>query len=231
MCRNIVARFFNQVHDGIGSQSHLAPFPPLTAENRRGSNSQVRPRLRSRRRQVGIRFQSPAMNAAPRNSHDPIVSYVVVRSLRRLHWCASGVQDLWDFGRDFAHKHNRFNRRYVSYRPFENAWHVGYNPFSLRCLSLIRNCVQIRSLCTRQQFLYHFLFLSVLKMRVVAGDSQIRIADLIFHEVTGHHARLHVADSTVSESVHSTRSKSEPLADWHEDPPKDVSVFQWRAEP
>ena len=120
---------------------------------------------------------------------------------------------------------------HLSYRPFENAWNFGYSPFSLRCLSLIRNCVQIRSLCTRQQFLYHLSFLSVLKMRVVAGDSQIRMANLIFHEVTGHHARLHVADSTMSKSVHSTWSEAELLADWRENPPADVSVFQWRAEP
>ena len=69
---------------------------------------------------------------------------------------------------------------------------------------MIRNCVQTRILCTRQQFLYHFSLLSVLKMRVVAGDSQTGMPNLIFHEVAGHHVRLHVAHSTVSEGVHPT---------------------------
>ena len=41
-------------------------------------------------------------------------------------------------------------------------------------------------------------------MRVVAGDSQTGMPNLIFHEVAGHHARLHVAHSTMSEGVHPT---------------------------
>ena len=57
---------------------------------------------------------------------------------------------------------------------------------------------------TGTQLLHHFSLLPVLKVRVVAGDSQVRMTDLIFHEVTGHHARLRVADSTMSEGVHST---------------------------
>jgi hypothetical protein len=61
---------------------------------------------------------------------------------------------------------------HLSYRPLQNRVAIAYNSFSLRCLSVIRNCVQIRSLCTRQQFLHHFSFLSVLKVRVVARDSQ-----------------------------------------------------------
>jgi len=35
------------------------------------------------------------------------------------------------------------------------------------------------------------------------------MTSLIFHEVTGHHARLRVADSTMSESVHSAGFDSE----------------------
>jgi hypothetical protein len=54
----------------------------------------------------------------------------------------------------------------------------------------------------------------MLKMRVIAGDSQIRMTNLIFHEVARHHARLHVADSTMPESVHSTGFDSEFFADW-----------------
>src|SRR6202521_5084145 len=61
---------------------------------------------------------------------------------------------------------------HLSYRPLQNRVATAHNLFSLRCLSVIGNCVQIRALCTRQQFLYHFSLLSVLKVRVVAGDSQ-----------------------------------------------------------
>src|SRR5882672_6765068 len=93
---------------------------------------------------------------------------------------------------------------HLSYRPSQHCVANAYNLFSLRCLSVIRNCVQTRILCTRQQFLYHFSLLSVLKMRVVAGDSQTGMPNLIFHEVAGHHARLHVAHSTMSEGVHPT---------------------------
>src|ERR1700694_440873 len=60
---------------------------------------------------------------------------------------------------------------HLSYRPFKTAWRTAHNLFSLRCLSVVRNCVQIRALCTRQQFLYRFSLLSVVKVRVVAGDS------------------------------------------------------------
>jgi hypothetical protein len=41
----------------------------------------------------------------------------------------------------------------------------------------------------------------VFKVRVVARDSQTGMADLILHEVTGHHVRLHVADSTMPEGA------------------------------
>jgi len=66
---------------------------------------------------------------------------------------------------------------------------TAYNLFSLRCLSVIRNCVQIRTLCTRQQFLYHLSLLSVFKVRVIARDSQAGMSNLILHEVAGHHTR------------------------------------------
>ena len=118
---------------------------------------------------------------------------------------------------------------HLSYRPSQHCVANAYNLFSLRCLSVIRNCVQIRALCTRQQFLYHFSFLSVLKMRVVAGDSQTGMPNLIFHEVAGHHARLHVADSTMSESVHSTELDSELFTDGFENPSANIPIFQWRA--
>src|ERR1700686_1614082 len=98
---------------------------------------------------------------------------------------------------------------HLSYRPYQNRVATAYNLFSLRCLSVIRNCVQTGTLCTRQQFLYHFSLLSVLKVCVVVGDSQTGVSSLIFHEVTGHYARLHVADSIMSESMHSTGSDSE----------------------
>jgi hypothetical protein len=93
---------------------------------------------------------------------------------------------------------------HLSYRPFQNRVAVAHNSFSLRCLSVIRNCVQILALRTRQQFLYHFPPLSVLKVRVAARDSQAGMSNLIFHEVVGHHIRLHVTDSTMPESVHPT---------------------------
>ena len=57
-----------------------------------------------------------------------------------------------------------------------------------------------------QQSLCHFSLLLVLEMGVIAGDSQTGMSNLIFHEVAGQHARLHVADSAVSEGVHSARS-------------------------
>ena len=44
-----------------------------------------------------------------KKGHDPIVSQVVFRSLRKQDWCAGGVQNRRDFRRDFAHKHNQFN--------------------------------------------------------------------------------------------------------------------------
>src|SRR5271167_4207730 len=94
---------------------------------------------------------------------------------------------------------------------------------------MIRNCVQIRALCTGQQFLYHFSLMSVLKVRVVAGDSQIRMTNLIYHEIAGHHACLHVADSTMPESVHSTGSDSELFAERCENPSANIPIFQWRA--
>ena len=102
---------------------------------------------------------------------------------------------------------------HLSYRPSQTEEEKSYNLFSLRCLSAIRNCVQIRSLCTRQQFLYHFSLLSVLKMRVVAGDSQTGMPNLIFHEVAGHHAGLHVTDSTMSEGMHPTGFDAELFAE------------------
>ena len=79
---------------------------------------------------------------------------------------------------------------------------------------MIGNCVQLRSLCTRQQFLYHFPLLSVLKVRVVARDSQAGMTKLIFHEVAGHHLRLHVTDSTMPEGVHPTGFHSQFFAEW-----------------
>src|SRR5258706_1220742 len=77
---------------------------------------------------------------------------------------------------------------HLSYRPLQNRVATACNYLILRCVSMIRNCVQIRALCTREQFFHHFSLLSVLKVRVVAGDSQIRMTNLILHEVTGHHA-------------------------------------------
>src|ERR1700687_5468725 len=118
---------------------------------------------------------------------------------------------------------------HLSYRPYQNRVETAHNVFSLRCLSVIRNCVQTRTLCTRQQFLYHFSLVSVFKVRVIACDSQAGMSNLIFHEVTGHHARLHVADSTVSESVHSTGSDADSFAERCENPSANISVFQWRA--
>ena len=53
----------------------------------------------------------------------------------------------------------------------------------------------------------------MLKVRVGARDSQTGMADLILHEVAGHHVRLHVAHSTVSEGVHPTEFDAELLAD------------------
>ena len=102
---------------------------------------------------------------------------------------------------------------HLSYRPFETAWRNAYNLFSLRCLSGIRNCVQILVLCTRQQSLCHFALLFVLKVSVVACDSQTGMTNLIFHEVARHPVRLHVADSTMPEGVHSTGFDAEFFAE------------------
>src|SRR5262249_13219532 len=102
---------------------------------------------------------------------------------------------------------------HLSYRPSQHCVAIAYNLFSLRCLSLICNCVQIRILCTRQQSLCHFALLFVLKMRVIACDSQTGMTNLILHKVTGHHVRLHVADSAMTKCVHSTGSNSDSFAE------------------
>jgi hypothetical protein len=115
---------------------------------------------------------------------------------------------------------------HLSYRPSQTEEEKSYNLFSLRCLSVIRNCVQIRILCTRQQFLYHFSLLSVLKMRVVAGDSQTGMPNLIFHEVAGHHARLHVAHSTMSEGVHPTEFDADFFAERCKNLSANISVLK-----
>jgi hypothetical protein len=80
--------------------------------------------------------------------------------------CTTCVQEGGFEGPEYGPKQRRINNRLLSYRPLQNLVAIAYNSFSLRCLSVIRNCVQIHSLCTRQQFLYHFPFLSVLQMRV-----------------------------------------------------------------
>ena len=74
---------------------------------------------------------------------------------------------------------------HLSYRPSQHRVAIAHNLFSLRCLSLICNCVQIRVLCTKQQFLCHFSLLCVPKIRVIARDSQAGMTNLILHEVTG----------------------------------------------
>src|SRR5579883_178876 len=102
---------------------------------------------------------------------------------------------------------------HLSYRPIQNRVANDYNLFSLRCLSVICNCVQIPTLCTRQQFLYHFPLLAVLKMGVIARDSQAGMSNLILHEVAGHHTRLHVTDPAVPEGVHPTGFYSQFFAD------------------
>jgi hypothetical protein len=56
---------------------------------------------------------------------------------------------------------------HLSYRPLQNRAATAHNLFSLRCLSMIRNCGQIHALCTREQFLCHFPLPSVLKVRVI----------------------------------------------------------------
>jgi hypothetical protein len=89
-----------------------------------------------------------------------------------------------------------------------------------------RNCDKSALLCTGQQLLCHFSLLPVLKVRVVARDFADRND---FDEITGHHACLHVTDSSVSESVHSTGSDAEFVANGCENPPANISVFQWRA--
>jgi hypothetical protein len=87
------------------------------------------------------------------------------------------------------------------------------------------------ALCVQESnFSTIFSLLSVLKVRVVAGDSQIRMTNLILHEVTGHHAHLHVADSTMSESVHPTGFDSEFFAERRENPSANIPIFEWRAQ-
>jgi hypothetical protein len=120
---------------------------------------------------------------------------------------------------------------HLSYRPSQTEEEKSYNLFSLRCLSVIRNCVQTCGLCTEQQFLYHWSLLSVLKMRVVARDSQAGMSNLIFHEVAEHHAGLHVADSTMPEGVHPTGFDSDFLAEWCKNPSANIPVLKWSADP
>ncbi len=115
---------------------------------------------------------------------------------------------------------------HLSYRPSQHCVANDYNLCSLRCLSLICNCVQIRVLCTRLQFLYRFSLLLVLQMRVVAGDSQVRMINLVSHEVTGLHARLHLTDSSVPEGVYLTGSDSDSLAERCQHPSENISVLQ-----
>ena len=61
-------------------------------------------------------------------------------------------------------------------------------------------------------------------MRVVAGDSQTGMPNLIFHEVAGHHARLHVAHSTMSEGVHPTGFDVDFFAERRKNPSANISV-------
>jgi len=69
----------------------------------------------------------------------------------------------------------------------------------------------------------------VFKVRVVTGEVQTGMTNLIFHEVTGHRIHLDVANSTMPESVHSTGFYAEFFADWRQHPSANVPVFQWRA--
>jgi hypothetical protein len=55
------------------------------------------------------------------------------------------------------------------------------------------------------------------------------MTNLIFSQVTGHHICLHVADSSMSESVHSTGRDTKTFAKRSKNPSANVSVFQWRA--
>ena len=70
----------------------------------------------------------------------------------------------------------------------------------------------------------------MVKVGVAAGDPQIRMTDLIFDEITGDHARLHVADSAMSEGVHTAGVDSESFAERRENPPANIAVFQGRAD-
>jgi hypothetical protein len=79
---------------------------------------------------------------------------------------------------------------------------------------VLRNCVQVRFLRTRQLSLCHFARLSVLEARVVIGEVQTGMTNLIFHKVSGHRICLRVANSTMAESVHSTGLYAEFFADW-----------------
>src|SRR5258707_12179949 len=86
---------------------------------------------------------------------------------------------------------------HLSYRPLQNRVTTAHNFFRLRCLSVVRNCVQIRALCTRQQFLHHFSLLSVLNVCVLADDSQIGMTNLLFLKITGHLTRVNMPDSAL----------------------------------
>jgi hypothetical protein len=49
--------------------------------------------------------------------------------------------------------------------------------------------------------------------------------DLIFKKITGHHVRLHVADSAVPEGVHSTWNDAKKFADWRENTSANIPIF------
>src|SRR5208283_1607428 len=118
---------------------------------------------------------------------------------------------------------------HLSYRPFQNRVAIAYNLFSLRCLSVIRNCVQIRALCTRQQLLCQSTLFFVLEVGVNAGDFQAGMANLRSHEVTRQSCGLHLTDSPVPECVHGAHWDAQTFADGFQKSSGNVLAQQWPA--
>ena len=82
-----------------------------------------------------------------------------------------------------------------------------------------------------QQSLCHLSLLLMLKMGIVARDSQAGMSNLIFHEIAGHRVCLHMADSAVSESVHPTGNDTKRFAERRQDASANIAIFQRGAKP
>lgn len=80
------------------------------------------------------------------------------------------------------------------------------------------------TLSTRQQVFDHFPLLLMLKVGVMAGDSQVGMADLTLNEVCGNHCGLKHRNPAVSKAVHSTGCNTNLLTYRPKNATADVTV-------